>query len=202
VADETNRPPDPEEEALVRGLLAGDASAVTDFIQRTHRPVFAMACRLTPDADLRQDWTHDVILRILEELGRGTFVYRWPGCFWSWFRQRTHYLLLNCLTRQQRHGRREIGGDVMTAALESLAGSGGGDPAADLERAEARAAVERCLERVSPESHERALRLRLFDELAYERIAAEMEAPLNTVRSWIRRGRIALRECLSRSLGE
>ena len=199
---EPTRPPDPEEEALVRGLLAREAPAVADFVQRTHRPVFAMACRLTTDPELRQDWTHDVILRILEELGRGNFVYRWPGCFWSWFRQRTHFLLLDQLTRQRKLAAREIGGDTMAAALESIAGSGGGDPAADLERAEARAAVERCLGRVSPESHERALRLRLFEELPYEQIAAEMEAPLNTVRSWIRRARIAMRECVARSLGE
>jgi RNA polymerase sigma-70 factor (ECF subfamily) len=173
---------------------------VAAFVQRTHRPVFAMACRLTTDPDLRQDWTHDVILRVVEELGRGRFVYRWPGCFWSWFRQRAHFLLLNKLSRQRALAEREIGGNVMSAALESLAGSGGSNPAEDLERAEARAAVERCLERVSPESHARALRLRLFEELAYERIAAEMEAPLNTVRSWIRRGRIAMRECLAQSL--
>jgi RNA polymerase sigma-70 factor (ECF subfamily) len=202
VAEEPVRPPDPEEEALVRGLVAGETAAVSEFVQRTHGPVFAMACRLTSDPDLRQDWTHDVILRIVEELGRGRFVYRWPGCFWSWFRQRTHFLLLNQLTRQRKRDSREVGGDVMVAALDSLAGSGGGDPVADLERVEARAAVERCLARVSPESHEMALRLRLFDELSYERIAAEMEAPLNTVRSWIRRARIAMRECLARSLGE
>ena len=200
MAEEPTRPPDREEEALVRGLLARDAAAVAELVRRAHRPIFAMACRLTSDADLRQDWTHDALLRIVEEMGRGTFVYQWPGCFWSWFRQRTHFFLLNQLSRQRKRAAREVGGDAMEAALDRLAGSGARDPQADLERAEARAAVEHCLGRIPQASHERALRLRLFAELPYERIADEMDAPLNTVRSWIRRARIAMRECLARKL--
>ncbi len=197
---EATRTPDPDEEALVQGLLSGEARAVDDLLRRSHRPVFAMACRLTPDPDLRQDWTHDVLLRIVEEMGRGTFVYRWPGCFWSWFRQRAHFLFLNQLSRHRTRTSREIGGDTMEAALESLAGAGPRDPVADLERSEARAAIERCLGRIPQESHERALRLRLFEDLPYERIAEEMTAPLNTVRSWIRRARFAMRECLAHNL--
>ncbi|HEY3216703.1 MAG TPA: sigma factor-like helix-turn-helix DNA-binding protein, partial [Candidatus Eisenbacteria bacterium] len=45
--------------------------------------------------------------------------------------------------------------------------------------------------------HRRALSLRLFDDLQYQEVAAAMETPLNSVRAWIRRGRLALRRCLA-----
>jgi hypothetical protein len=63
-----------EERELVDGLLAGEPRAVSDFLERTHHPVFCMACRLTGDSDLRRDWAHTTLLGILEDLKRGRFV--------------------------------------------------------------------------------------------------------------------------------
>ena len=55
----------------------------------------------------------------------------------------------------------------------------------------------RDLGKLPSEEQQRALRLLLLDEMDYEEIARAMAAQLNTVRSWIRRARIAVRECLS-----
>lgn len=47
-----------------------------------------------------------------------------------------------------------------------------------------------------PESQRVALALRLLEGLSYEEIAEMMGVPVNSVRSWLHRGRARLREAL------
>ena len=75
------------------------------------------------------------------------------------------------------------------------------DPELEMERTETRAALESCLEKLSNQNQRKSLQLLLFEELAYEAIAGRMDAPLNTVRAWIRRGRLSIRKCLLVTLG-
>ncbi len=186
-----------EERALVEGLSVRDPSAVEEFVERTHRNVFAMAARLVAEPSDREDWTHDVLLQILDELAGGYFVYRWPGCFWSWFGMRVRFLLLNRLRRHRQEQKRlgpEIFGEDALAAV--------GIPAAErpdrlVEGVQARATIEDCIAKLTNEEHRRALTLLLFEELTYQEVADALAAPINTVRSWIRRARTAVRRCVS-----
>ena len=41
-----------------------------------------------------------------------------------------------------------------------------------------------------------SIRAAFFDGLTYEDLAARIEAPLGSIKSWIRRGLLQLRECL------
>jgi RNA polymerase sigma-70 factor (ECF subfamily) len=186
---------------MVDGLLAGSSSAISDFLERTHHPVFCLACRLTLDPELRQDWTHEVLLGVLDDVKRGRFVWRRPGSFWAWFRKRAYYRLLDEYRRHRRRSRREIqpGDDGENDGTWEF--PGGEDPVAEIERAETLAAVEACLDKLPNADQQRALGLLLFNDLAYEAIAEIMAAPLNTVRAWIRRGRLALRKCVAGALG-
>jgi len=190
------------EQELVDGLRLGSESAIADFLTRTHRPVYWMACRLTTDPDIRRDWTHDVLIQIVEEIGRGSFVYRWPGCFWSWFRKRAHFLLLNHLGKTRNHDRRHLRGDSASIELEHAAFSKDWNPTEQLEAVELRASIERCIEKLPQREQQSAYTLILFQECTYQEIASHLEAPLNTVRSWIRRARIAVRCCMEESLGD
>lgn len=195
-----------DEQALAAGLAAADPDAIARFFDRTHHPVYAMAARLTRDADLRRDWTHDVLLGVLEDLRRGRFVWRHPGSFWAWFGRRAWFRLLDCHRRHRRVAAREQPMEDPRADRRD----GSMDPAhpaefdpplsAQLELVEMTASVEACLEQLANESHRHALRLLLFDDLAYEAIAEQMDAPLNTVRAWIRRGRLQLRLCVAQAL--
>jgi RNA polymerase sigma-70 factor (ECF subfamily) len=170
---------------------------VREFIHRTHGPVYAMACGMTHDPDERQDWTHEALLRVLDELSRGNFVYRWPGCFWSWFGQRSRFILLNLRRKQRDRQSRTLEGDPAEAALESIVGPDAADPQRVLENVAIRDALEACLEGLRSEEHRRALTLVLLEECSYEEVAESMGSPLNTIRSWIRRARIAVRKCMA-----
>jgi DNA-directed RNA polymerase specialized sigma24 family protein len=61
--------------------------------------------------------------------------------------------------------------------------------------------VNGCLDGLQNEDQRRVLALLLFEEMSYEEIAASVGRPLNTVRTDIRRGRLALRNCLVLRLG-
>lgn len=189
-----------DERHLVDGLLAGAPECVTEFLERTHHPVFCMACRLTSDSELRRDWAHAVVLGTLEDLRRGRFVYRRPGSLWAWFRKRAYYRLLDEYRRHRVWLARSGGLDPGDPSGDFADLAGTDDPVAEMERLEMRNAIETCLDAIDNPDHRRALSLRLFDDLPYQQVAEAMGAPLNSVRAWIRRGRLALRRCLATRL--
>ena len=82
-----------------------------------------------------------------------------------------------------------------------FASDAGDNPAEQMERTEFLSAVEGCLEGLSSGEQRRAVRLLVIEDLSYQDIAHAMAAPLNTVRAWIRRGRLGLRRCLATTLG-
>jgi RNA polymerase sigma-70 factor, ECF subfamily len=190
-----------DERRLVDGLLAGSQDAISEFIDRTHFPVFCMACRLSGDTEQRRDWTHTVLLAILDDLAGGRFLYRRPGSFWAWFRKRAYYRLLDEYRSQRRLSTRESSTDAAGLPRDLEAFAGGENPEEELERVELQRAIEDCLERLPSADQRRSLDLLLLQEMSYQDIAEALAAPLNTVRAWIRRGRLALRKCLAARLG-
>ncbi len=191
---------DPQEEALVRGLSEGDPLEVEKFINRSHRPVYAMTARLTSDPDMRHDWSQEILLKILQEMSAGRFVYQRPGCFWAWFQMRTNFLLINLYHQHKKHTERWSTGEVGAAIVDKVPMNRGQDPLRLLEEVESRRVVEECLQELPNEEHRRAMHLLLFQDQTYQEVADAMDAPLNTVRSWIRRARITMRQCVAGKL--
>lgn len=185
------------EPMLAAGLAKGEASAQEAFVHLAHDAVYGHACRLTPDRDLRQDWTHEILLRLMRDVSDGAFVYRRPGSFWAWFRTRAWYLALSERRRESRRSLREQlspDGDLPdhpSGEASSLAS----------DEADAAAALADCLDQLPNSDHGRVLHLRLVEDLTYEAIAAAVDAPINTVRTWIRRGRLQVRRCLAARFG-
>lgn len=187
-----------DEAGLVDGLRMRSGWARREFLTRSHDAVYARACRLTTDAGLRCDWTHDCLLRLIEEISDGRYTYRGPGTLWAWFRVRAPFLLLDSLRARRRLEARELAADGIEGGVPEPAAAN--DPSCDLERQEILTAIEACLASLPNEDQRRALALLLYRGASYEEIAAEVGRPLNTVRTDIRRGRMTLRECLVRRL--
>ena len=57
--------------------------------------------------------------------------------------------------------------------------------------------LARCLEELDAR-HASAIRAAFLDGATYEDLAARMNVPLGTMKSWIRRGLLKLRACLER----
>lgn len=71
------------------------------------------------------------------------------------------------------------------------------DPSADLAQAGERAQIFACLEELEP-VRATAIKAGFYQGLSYPEIAEAMDKPVGTVKSWIRRGLMQLKECLSR----
>lgn len=183
------------------GLSRREPRQVNAFLERTHEAVYCMTARLTFDPDLRHDWAQEILLKILAEMGEGRFVYRHPGCFWSWFQQRCHFLLINTYSRHRRREEPVTAGEVGEELVERLALAPGADPSRLVEDAEAREVIERCLAALDSADQRDALEQVLLQGEPYQAVVERSGAALNTVRSWVRRGRIALRRCVARAYG-
>jgi RNA polymerase sigma-70 factor (ECF subfamily) len=71
----------------------------------------------------------------------------------------------------------------------------GASPPQQAQTASDRAQLERCLEQLEP--RRRALiRAAFFEGCTYEELATRLESPLGSIKSWIRRSLLQLRECL------
>jgi RNA polymerase sigma-70 factor, ECF subfamily len=71
----------------------------------------------------------------------------------------------------------------------------GASPAQQAEALTDRARLEHCLQQLEPRRHS-LIRAAFFEGSTYEELAARIEAPLGSVKSWIRRGLLQLRTCL------
>jgi RNA polymerase sigma-70 factor (ECF subfamily) len=71
----------------------------------------------------------------------------------------------------------------------------GASPPQQAQAATDRAQLENCLERLEPRRRS-LIRAAFFDGLTYEELATKIETPLGTIKSWIRRSLMQLRECL------
>lgn len=190
------------ERRLVEGLLAGDPEAVGEFLERTHHAVYGYAARLGAEPELRRDWSHAALIGLVEDLRQGRFVYRGPGSFWAWFRKRAYFRVLDERRRGLRRRAREGEGLTDEDGVPDLdAYAGQGDPADELRRVEIQAAVEACLDKLPSADQRRVLWLLYAEDRSYQEIAELTASPLNTVRSWILRGRLLLRKCLIAALG-
>lgn len=72
----------------------------------------------------------------------------------------------------------------------------GPDPYAALATAQDASALHRCLEELAPERR-RIVLLAYVDGLSQSEIACRIGAPLGTVKAWVRRSLMSLKDCLS-----
>ena len=89
--------------------------------------------------------------------------------------------------------------DVLTPIMTRIAAGdreAGGDSAeALLSAADDRNRLQRCLGELDDRT-EKVIRTAFFEGVTYEALARRMDAPLGTVKSWIRRGLAKLKGCL------
>jgi RNA polymerase sigma-70 factor (ECF subfamily) len=56
-------------------------------------------------------------------------------------------------------------------------------------------ALQRCLERLEPQ-HRKVILLAYVEGLSHRELAGHLGVPLGTMKSWIRRSLLSLRECM------
>jgi RNA polymerase sigma-70 factor, ECF subfamily len=171
-------------EALLTRCAQGDRVAFRSLYDRWGSRLYGIALRITRQDAMAADATQDAFVRIWREAQRFDPL---RGSAEAWLIGILRYRALDIVRSRSR----EVAGydpeereDEAPDALAHL-----------VSRAEG-IALRRCLNELE-EDRRRLVILAFVDGLSHSELAARMNAPLGTVKSWIRRSLTSLRECLA-----
>ena len=185
---------------LVRRCVAGDAAAWEEIVQRYHRRIYNICYRFAGSGDDAQDLAQEVFIKMYRTLNSYDVE---RGAFMTWVTTMTRNLLVDHFRKSKQ--------DRMTDSLDAPPSEHEdamplGDriqdkalpPDSRVQSREAREAVHRGLQKLSPELRE-AVILRDLQDMDYREIATVLKVPEGTVKSRINRGRAELARLLQRT---
>ncbi|MBT3378577.1 MAG: RNA polymerase sigma factor [Lentisphaerae bacterium] len=172
-----------DDDSLVDLFRGGAADAFEALFARYHRMVFNYAFLMTGDRQAAEDILQDTFIAAARSVPR----YEPAGRFRAWLMAicRNRCLALLERFRTRRRLMDESGFELLTPSISSV-------------RAHESLARREELDRLRvhlqelPEASRDALSLYAFDDLSYAEIAQVLGCPINTVKTLIRRARIAL----------
>jgi RNA polymerase sigma-70 factor (ECF subfamily) len=171
---------------LLARVAKKDADAFSEFYDRTSAVLFSVATSILRDETLAEDVLQDVYLQIWDkaevfdpDLGKPI----------SWAIALTRNKALDRLRSSKR---RESAMQEFADASEVQASE---SAPANVELKETADVVKRAMSRLSDKQRD-AIELALLRGMAHSEVAEAMQQPLGTVKAWIRRGIIEIREQL------
>ena len=172
-------------ESALQSCAHGDRYALRAIYERERRWLMAVAMRLVRRRELAEEVLNDAFLQIWSKAG--TYNPR-LGSARGWIYTVVRHRALNVLRGIQSAPERDD--EHYEELLEAHAAWQGEDRSAD------HRALAQCLETLDKPTRQCIL-LGFIDGYSHEEVAARLGTPLGTVKSWIRRGLLAMKECLS-----
>lgn len=174
----------------------GRESAYRELIRRYERPVFSLIYRMVRDSTAAEDLAQDAFIKVLNHIDK----YRPEFKFSSWLFKIANNIAIDHLRRRQIDTISMDGSPNATSASEVEATSfelaDTGESALDeLTARELGSAIEQAIAKLRPE-YRNCIMLRHVEGRSYEEIAATLDLPLGTVKTYIHRARHQLREAL------
>lgn len=178
--------PDTDADELVRGVARGERSALASLFQQEAGRLIAIARRIVRTRELSEEVVQDAFVLVWQRAGQFDAS---RGSARTWLARIVRNRALNLL----RDGARL---DYHDEASLADIGDRNADAAEAFDRLADGDALKQCLGRLD-ELKRRAIVLCYVTGMSHGEVAATIGAPLGTVKAWIRRGMIALQECLS-----
>lgn len=172
---------------LVERAATGDRSALAELYRATAPQLFGLALGIVRRRDLAEEALQECFMAVWRHAGRFDAE---RGSAMAWM---ARILRNECFDLRARLGRET---SLDPAVAEALVDPAAGPLALAEGSAEARA-LQRCLGELEAKPREGVL-LAYYQGLTFEEVAARMGAPLGTVKSWIRRSLMRLKQCLER----
>ena len=185
--------PDADVVALAR---KGREQAFRELIRRYERPVFSLIFRMVRDRETAEDLAQDTFIKVLNHIDR----YRPEFKLSSWLFKIANNVAIDYLRKRQIDTISIDGSPhaATAAEIEATAFDVVARQETALEELEARelgGAIERAIAMLRPE-YRSCILLRHVEGRSYEEIAATLDLPLGTVKTYIHRARHQLREAL------
>ena len=185
--------PDADVVALAR---KGREQAFRELIRRYERPVFSLIFRMVRDRETAEDLAQDTFIKVLNHIDR----YRPEFKLSSWLFKIANNVAIDHLRKRQVETISIDGSPhaATAAEIEATAFDVVARQETALEELEAKelgGAIERAIATLRPE-YRSCILLRHVEGRSYEEIAATLDLPLGTVKTYIHRARHQLREAL------
>lgn len=181
------RAPDDVLVDLLARSAGGDSVALRSLYEHAAPQLFPVLLRILHRTDLAEEALQEVFVSIWRNAAKFN-VHR--GHPMAWMIGIARYRAID-VRRQSRleSGAQELDdvADTLFADAPDLSTQAG--LATDTQR------VAECMRRLSERQH-RCIQLAFLDGLSHEEISSKLASPLGTVKSWIRRGLQALKNCL------
>ena len=181
----SSSPLDPLSE-LLAATARGDRRAFAELYRLTRSRLYAITLALLRQQDTAEEVLQETYLAVWRaasqyQAGRAPVL--------VWLMAIARHRAIEAL-RQRRRRAAEI--NAQPLADEDLEIP---DPRPSLPVDHLAHAIQECLRRLSPEQAQ-AIELAFFQGLTHEELAARLQTPLGTVKSWVRRGLLQLKGCL------
>jgi len=179
---------------LVRAAAGGDEDAFAQLVALHEKKVYNLALRMCGDPEDAWDAAQEAFL----SAWRGLPSFRGEAGFATWLYRLTTNACIDFLRRSRRRETVSMTVEDEEDDRQAQIPDERYSPQRELERQEARRALQEGLAALSPE-HRQVLLLRELEGLSYQEIARCLELEEGTVKSRIARARLSLREILVRS---
>jgi RNA polymerase sigma-70 factor (ECF subfamily) len=186
--------PDADLAALAR---SGREAAFRELVRRYERPVFSLIFRMVRDRETSEDLAQETFIKVLNHIDR----YRPEFKFSSWLFKIANNLTIDHLRKRQLKTISIDGSPHAATAAEVEASTfdveaRGESALEEMQSRELGGAIEKAIAKLRPE-YRACILLRHVEDRSYEEIAATLDLPLGTVKTYIHRARHELREALA-----
>jgi RNA polymerase sigma-70 factor (ECF subfamily) len=174
--------------ALLARCGLRDQRALAELYRATAPKLFGVALRILR----REDWAEDVLQECYVNIWNHAADYAvQKSAPLTWM---TSIVRNRCLDWLRRP-RQETGGEEYEIAVETWH-DGAAGPIEQLMAADDAAALARCLQQLEGRQRQ-SIMLAFFHGLSHSELAAHLQQPLGTVKTWVRRGMEKLKGCLA-----
>ena len=185
----TAQPGDPDTEALIGRVLAGDTETFAALVRRHEGEVWKVAAAMLGDRTATANLVQQTFVNAYERLEQ----YRPGHDFSRWLKGIARNLVREDLRKNEREGR------TLAAYRDYLHQLHGDEGRAEQHLRELDRAMTACREALAPAAS-RALALHYDQGLSVEEVAAAIARTVAATRQLLFRARLALRECVEKRL--
>ncbi len=173
-------------EKLIANMALGDRAAFAALYDATSAKLFGVTLRILNNRSEAEDALQEIFIKVWKNADRYQATGNSPMT-WLITIARNHAIDII-------RARKTAGGDMDDIAALPDAAPG---PEASAIASSERAQIDGCLDELKPD-HAIAVRSAYLNGDTYADLAARFDVPLNTMRTWLRRSLLKLRDCLSR----
>ncbi len=186
-----------DDKTLAAQAAAGRQRAFRELLRRYERPVFSLIYRMVRDRTLAEDLSQEAFIRAFNAIASYNPGYK----FSSWMFKISHNLTIDHLRKKRidtisLHGSPHALTEEAQARTRPIVESADERPDAYVENLELGSQIEAAIGNLRPEYRTVTL-LRHVEGYSYKEIAEIMELPLGTVKTYIHRARLELKEALA-----